>query len=68
MGKVRPQLIKRMALKIYKEKPEIFTTSFEDNKRILNETLDIKSKKIRNRIAGYITRLKKRELAGTLFK
>jgi len=38
--------------------PDKFTTDFQINKQILNEIAIVPSKKFRNRIAGYITRLK----------
>ena len=38
-----------------------FTTDFAENKKILNSKLNISSKKIRNVIAGYATRIKKRD-------
>jgi len=37
--------------------PDKFTTDFEENKRLLNSLLEISSTRLRNRIAGYITRL-----------
>ncbi|MDK2463521.1 MAG: 30S ribosomal protein S17e [Candidatus Korarchaeota archaeon] len=66
MGTVREKAIKRMAYKLVKQYPELWTTDFEHNKRILQRIADVRSKVYRNRVAGYITRLKKRELQGTL--
>ncbi len=66
MGTVREKVIKRTAYKLVKEYPELWTTNFEHNKRVLSEIAEIKSKVYRNRIAGYITRLKVREIQGTL--
>ena len=66
MGTVREKAIKRMAYKLVKQYPELWTTDFERNKRILQRIADVRSKVYRNRVAGYITRLKKRELQGTL--
>ncbi|RMD46057.1 30S ribosomal protein S17e [Candidatus Pacearchaeota archaeon] len=57
MGKIRSALIKRTAKQLIKEAPDAFDTTFEANKKALGNTMP--SKKMRNRIAGYITRLKK---------
>jgi small subunit ribosomal protein S17e len=35
----------------------LFTTDFEKNKEILSQVAIIRSKELRNEIAGYITRL-----------
>jgi len=42
-----------------KEHGEEFTKEFNKNKGLVNELTDVESKKIRNIIAGYITRMKK---------
>ena len=59
MGKVRSALVKRTARRLLEEYPDKFTDSFEENKRVLMEIADIKSKKLRNQIAGYIAHLVK---------
>ncbi len=66
MGTVREKVIKRTAYKLVKQYPDIWTEDFEHNKRMLSQIAEIKSKVYRNRIAGYITRLKVREREGTL--
>ena len=38
-----------------------FTTDFEKNKNLAEELMEFPSKKIRNIIVGYVTRLKKKE-------
>jgi len=58
MGKIKSKLIKRTAEELVKKGIE-FTESFEENKRVLGNTLP--SKKIRNQIAGYLVRMKKKE-------
>jgi len=60
VGKVRPALVKRTARELVEKYPELFTADFEHNKKMLKEIADIKSKRLRNRVAGYITRLVKR--------
>lgn len=61
MGRVRTIMVKNIGEKLYKEHKEEFTTDFEKNKEIVKKYVDIPSKKLRNIVAGYITRLKKLE-------
>jgi len=61
LGKVRPLYIKRAARKLLSLYPDKFTNDFEHNKRMVMELTDIRSKTLRNRVAGYITRLVKIE-------
>ncbi len=57
MGKVRIGLVKRTARKLLATYPDLFTEDFEHNKRVVKELLDTESKRLRNQIAGYVTRL-----------
>ena len=59
MGRVRTMLIKKIAMRIFEENKEKFSDDFEKNKEILKEILKVKSKKIRNKVAGYITKIVK---------
>lgn len=63
MGRVRPQLVKRIALKVMKENDDRFTTDFKENKKVLKEMVDLNSKIMGNKIAGYITSLERRRKA-----
>ncbi|HUW67405.1 MAG TPA: 30S ribosomal protein S17e [Candidatus Nanoarchaeia archaeon] len=58
---IRPSYIKSLATQLLNDKGEIFTTDFEDNKPLVTQYTNVKSKVIRNRIAGYITRKKNRQ-------
>jgi small subunit ribosomal protein S17e len=49
--------VKKIAREIVKRYPDKFTTSFEDNKKLIETVSNIPSVRLRNRIAGYITRL-----------
>jgi small subunit ribosomal protein S17e len=60
MGRIKTQLIKRTTEDIVNKDSEDFTTDFNENKKILDSKLNISSKKMRNVIAGYVTRLKKK--------
>ncbi|MBM3234152.1 30S ribosomal protein S17e [Candidatus Pacearchaeota archaeon] len=55
MGRIKSALVKRTAKKLVEE--SIFTPGFEDDKKILGSLMP--SKRIRNKIAGYLARLKK---------
>ena len=57
MGKVRPEHVKRIARELLNRYPQKFTDNFEENKRIVDEFTDVKTKKLRNRVAGYTTQL-----------
>lgn len=61
MGKVRSGNIKRLARTIFELHPDLFTKDFEKNKEILNEKFMeyLPSKKVRNKVAGYIVKLVK---------
>ena len=59
MGRVKTQLAKRAALRLMKEHPETFKKDFSENKTLLMGVTEINSKKLRNVIAGYLTRLVK---------
>ncbi len=61
MGKIRTELIKRSAAHIIEIYPNDFSTDFEANKKRLTEVASMPSNKVRNQIAGYITRMKKLE-------
>lgn len=54
MGKVRPAHIKRAAEELLKRYPDRFSQDFKENRRILDELAFIESKRVKNRIAGYI--------------
>lgn len=59
MGRIKSTMVKRAARQLLQE--DTFTTEFDKNKKILKDTMP--SKPVRNKIAGYITRLKKVKLA-----
>lgn len=59
MGRIKTQLIKRVTLKLVEEHRGEFKKDFEANKELVAKFADIPSKKLRNIIAGYVTRLVK---------
>jgi len=60
MGRIKTTAMKRLAKQMIKENEDSFGVDFPKNKLKLQEKAPIKSKKIRNMVAGYITRLIKR--------
>ena len=61
MGRIKTKLVKRASNELFKRHKEEFTESFEENKPIVEKFMDLKSKKFRNIIAGYLTRLVKKQ-------
>ena len=57
MGNIKQTFIKRVARELFDRYPNEFTRDFEHNKKKVEELTNVTSKTIRNRIAGYMTRL-----------
>lgn len=56
MGSVRTEQIKRTAKELIKRFPEKFSGNFDENKRMVRQLVEGGTPKVRNLIAGYITR------------
>ena len=56
MGNIRPSFIKTRALRLIEIYPDQFTDDFDNNKKMVSEYSDVDNKRMRNWIAGYITR------------
>ena len=63
MGNIRQSYIKNAARIMMQYYSDELTTDFETNKRLVEQFSDVSSKKVRNRIAGYLVRLVKRKIA-----
>jgi len=61
MGRIKTKLIKGKTLAILDIHREKFSEDFEHNKKMVDQYVQVESKKLRNSLAGFITRLKKRE-------
>jgi len=61
MGKVRSTAIKRASQELVELYADRFSIDFEENKKLIDELAEIGSKKVRNRTAGYVTRLMRRK-------
>jgi small subunit ribosomal protein S17e len=59
LGKVRPILVKRLSRELVERYQNSFSTEFDKNKEVVDELLTNTTKRLRNRIAGYITHLMK---------
>ena len=57
MGKVRTELVKRIAQELIERYPDRFNADFENNKKLVDAFTNVSSTRLRNRIAGYITSL-----------
>ncbi len=58
MGKIKSKLVKRAA-NTFADRGVEFTEDFDKNKKTLKNTMP--SKKLRNQMAGYISRMKRQE-------
>ncbi len=59
MGRIKTKLIKGVTNKLVEEHRQDFKENFNENKKLVSKFADISSTKIRNVIAGYVTRLMK---------
>ncbi len=57
MGCVKPSYIKNFAHELMRTHDGAFSTDFDENKARVGEFTNIKNKTIRNRVAGYVTRV-----------
>ena len=61
MGKRRTGSVSRIAVRLLNNYPKHFTNNYDENKKVLDELIYFPSKVLRNKVAGYIVRLKKGE-------
>jgi len=59
MGRIRTNIVKRQAENLYQENKEKFGKKFDENKLALKDLAEFPTKKLRNLIAGYITKKQK---------
>ncbi len=57
LGKVRTERVKKVSRELIRRYPDKFTTDFESNKKVVMSLTTLSSIRLRNRIAGYISRL-----------
>lgn len=56
MGRIRTRQIKRVGRKLLADYRPFFGAKFEGNKAKITELIELKTKKLRNQIAGYVTK------------
>ena len=62
MGRIKTSFVKTIGRDLFEKNADKFSNDFSKNKEIINQLIDVKSKKLRNIIAGYVTSLKKQQL------
>ncbi|MEM2121344.1 MAG: 30S ribosomal protein S17e [Candidatus Woesearchaeota archaeon] len=60
MGRIKTAMIKRISKEIFEKYKDKISNDYEQNKLIVGELITSNSKKLRNIIAGYVTRLAKK--------
>jgi small subunit ribosomal protein S17e len=56
LGKVKTEQVKRVGRELMERFPAKFTTNFDENKRSVDTLTQGTTTRVRNQIAGYITR------------
>jgi small subunit ribosomal protein S17e len=54
LGQIKNKVIKNLAKTLIEKYPDRFSTDFENNKEETDKIILLKSKKIRNKVAGYL--------------
>jgi small subunit ribosomal protein S17e len=58
MGRIKTARIKRVTFELFRLRQNDVKKTFDENKLVVNKLAKVRSKKLRNVIAGYLTRLK----------
>lgn len=61
MGRIKTALVRRLTKELAKVHGDSFTADFGKNKDLINTVANMPSKKIRNIVAGFATRIKRAE-------
>ena len=57
MGNIRTSFVKRTSRELIETYEGTFTTDFDENKLLVEKFTTVSTKHLRNKIAGYVTRL-----------
>ena len=69
MGQIKNQGIKTLAKTLIEKYPDSFSKDFEKNKEEIDKIILLESKKIRNKVAGYLVHeIRKKELPQKEFR
>jgi small subunit ribosomal protein S17e len=60
LGRIRQTFIKRAGEDLVEKYEDRLTTDFETNKKVIDEVAEIATKRLRNRVAGYVTKKMKK--------
>ncbi len=66
MGRIKTKLVKALTNEVFSKYGSEITTDFDENKKVIDSVQIGASKKLRNVIAGYATRMKKQEIKNQL--
>lgn len=61
MGRIKTKRIKSASEELVEKRRSELKDNFEENKVLVEKFMDIESKKFKNVLAGYVTRLMKRD-------
>ncbi|MBD3312935.1 30S ribosomal protein S17e [Candidatus Woesearchaeota archaeon] len=61
MGRIKTKLVKRKSRELMNSYGDQMSDDFDQNKAIAEKYMEFPSKKIRNIITGYVTRMKKNQ-------
>ena len=61
MGRIKTMFIKRVTNKLFDMHKDDYTNDFNQNKTLVSGQAEFQSKKLRNIVAGYATRLNKKK-------
>jgi len=53
---IKPTYIKAIGMELLNHHGPRFSNNFDENKQTITDVTNIESKRVRNRVAGYITR------------
>jgi small subunit ribosomal protein S17e len=62
MGRIKTTWIKNVGKELVEKFPDKFSEDFDVNKKFLESLKVIEDKSVRNKVAGYIVRLKKQAI------
>jgi len=60
LGRIKQRIVKNTAEELLRRYGDRFTTDFKHNRDLLKELLNVEGSVMRNRIAGLVTRMKRR--------
>jgi len=61
MGRIKTLLTKRLSFDAFDRYKDRLSEDFEENKKVISDVMPAGSKKVRNTVAGYVTRLMKKK-------